>query len=112
VEVFPQDPESLNTEPIGNSGVIVLIVKSDPAAIENEFVVNPRLGPSGIDTDATELSEAGAENAAPPVTGGFDTSKWTWIACVTVTGAQFAGVVFGVFPVFDPTSEMYFNPSL
>jgi hypothetical protein len=75
VEVFPHDPESLNTEPIGSSGVNVLIVKSDPAAIEKEFVVNPRLGPSGIDTEIIEPSEAGEENDAPPVTGGFDTSK-------------------------------------
>jgi hypothetical protein len=100
VEVFPQDPESLNIEPKGNSGVNVLIVKSDPAAIEKEFVVNPRLGPSGIFIEVIEPSEAGLANAAPPVTGGFVTSKCTWIACVTVTAAQAAGVVFGVFPRF------------
>jgi hypothetical protein len=94
VEVFPQDPEVLNTEPKGNSGVCVLIVKSDPGAIEKEFVVNPMLEPSGMFTELNEPCDA------PPVTGGFDTSKWTWIACVTVTGAQAAGVVFGVWPRF------------
>src|ERR1019366_9976072 len=68
-------PEALNplliSEPNGNSGVVVLIVKSAiPGGVENDLVV--------------ELSLSAASGIEVPVMiGGFFELKCTWIACVT-----------------------------